>query len=162
MALTIHRYPRPLLLFDGLRASLGLSATLGPLLFLDVIPVLALFLGLLGGVFVLFAAQIVVQSLSTIEVSDQHIVIRGLNAKTLDWRDLSTLKLAFYASARQRGEGWYRLSLSGAGTILKLESTIEGFETIVLAASDAARSAGIMLDPTTGENLTALGYETDR
>ena len=145
-------------MFDGLRACLGLLVTLGPLFFLDVVPLLKLVFVVLGGIFILFALQVGAQSLSWIELSDRRIAIRGPIGKSMNWSDLSMLKLAHYTSARRSRQGWYRLSLYGAGETLRLESTIDGFDVIIAAARKAALSAGVALDPTTSENLTTLGY----
>ena len=132
--------------------------TLLPLLFMEVAPTLKLVLGALGGIFILFAFQVGAQSLSSVELSDRRIVIRGPMGRSIDWSDLSMLKLAHYSSARRREEGWYRLTLYGAGRTLKLESTINRFDLIIAAARNAAMSADVVFDPTTSENLTALGY----
>jgi hypothetical protein len=159
-AMTVHRYPAWSLLGDGIRAGLGLFASWGPLLFIDVAPLLWPLLVGLGIVFLLFAGQVLLQSLSTIELSGQGIVIRGPFTKVLRWCELSKLKLSHYASAR-RSKGWFRLSLRGADDVLKLESTIEGFDRIVAMAREAAESANLTLDPATSDNLATLRRQRD-
>ncbi len=156
--MTIHRYPTSSLLFDGLRALFGAAATLGPCIFLEAAPAVRTVLGLIGLVFVLFGCRVMMQALSSIQVTGQAIAVHGPFAKTLPWRDLSALKLAHYAAPRRGAEGWYQLTLSGAGQVLRLESTLEGFDQVVDSAFDAARSAELSLDPTTSENLKTLGY----
>jgi hypothetical protein len=157
--LTVHRYPTPALLADGVRAGFGLAATIGPLLFLEVALPLGVVLGVLGVIFLAFAIRVAARSLSSVELSKRGIAIRGPMGRALEWRQLRQLKLAHYAPPRRRSEGWFQLSLAGDGPVLlRLESTIDGFDAILAEALEAARANGIDLDPATGGNLAALGH----
>lgn len=161
-ALSIHRYPASSLLSDGLRAAFGLATTFGPLLLLDVARFLALILAGLGLVFAIFALKLVVQGLSSIELSDDGIFRHGPIALSLDWRDVTSLRLTHYATPRRPSDGWYQLTLAGDTGAFKVNSTIDGFDDIVAAAVEAAEVAGVALDPATGENLKGLGRGADR
>ncbi len=160
--MSIHRYPTPSLLLDSLRAGFGIAVTLGPLFFLDVAPPVALILGGLGAIFLIFALRLAQQSLSSIELSSGGISRHGPIARKLGWSDVTSLKLAHYGAPRRASDGWYQLNLRGGGGVLKVDSTIEGFDDIVASAIGAARQGGLVLDPATIENLKALGHGDGR
>ncbi|MDH3663375.1 MAG: hypothetical protein OEU92_25730 [Alphaproteobacteria bacterium] len=160
--MSIHRYPLSSLLFDGLRTAFGLAATFGPLLALDVVRPLALILAGLGAVFLVFALKLAEQGLSSIELSDDGISRRGPMARRLAWRGVTSLKLAHYAAPRRPSDGWYQLTLTGDGGVLKVDSTIDGFSGIVAAAVEAAEASDVAFDPVTGENLKAFGLGAGR
>lgn len=160
--MSIHRYPLSSLLLDALRSVAGLAATLGPLAFLDVVWPLTLILLALGLVFFIFAIRLVLQSLSSIELSDEGIASRGLFGRTMNWPELTSLKLAHYGVPRRPSEGWYQLTIKGGGCVLKLDSTIDGFDDIVSVATRAANVRGVVFDPATGENLKSVGCLADR
>lgn len=160
-AMTIRRYPKSLLLWDVLRALIGLALTAGPLAFLDVAGPLAMLLGGIALIFLVFSVKIFLQALSSLELSRHGIGFRGLTQRRLSWDDLMDLRLTYYAPARRRAKGWYQLTLTGGGHRYRLDSTIEGFGEFVQAAVTAARNRGLLLDRTTSENLATLGYRTE-
>lgn len=158
--LSIHRYPAPSLLFDSLRTAFGIMATIGPLCFLEVAWPVALILGGSGLVFLVFALRLAQQSLSSIELSSEGISRHGPAARTLPWPDVTSLKLAHYGAPRRSSNGWYQLRLRGKGAILKVDSTIGGFDDIVASAVEAASAKGLVFDPATVENVKSLEQET--
>ncbi|MEM7044986.1 MAG: hypothetical protein AAF543_19435 [Pseudomonadota bacterium] len=160
--MSIHRYPLPSLLVDGLRAIVGMMATLGPLIFLDPIWPLAAILGGLGFIFAVFGLKLLQQSFSSIEISDDGIAGHGPVVKAMAWSDITTLKLAHYATPRRPLEGWYQLILKGRGGAFKIDSTIEGFDLIVGMAAQEAETSGVVFDPTTSENLRILRQQGGR
>ncbi len=160
--LSIHRYPTPSLLLDSLRAGFGIAVTLGPLFFLDVASPVALILGGLGAIFLIFALRLAQQSLSSIELSSAGIVRHGPVARTLPWSDLTSLKLARYGVPRRPADSWYHLMLRGCRGVLRVDSTIDGFDDIVASAAEAARQNELVLDPATVENLRVLGHGSGR
>lgn len=158
--MSVHRYSRESLLFDGLRAAFGIACTLGPLVFLDLSWPITLILTGLGAVFSFFALKVAEQGLCPIELSAEGIASSGPVVRRLTWDSMTTLKLACYATPRRPSDGWYQLTLSGHGPSLKVDSTIGGFEDIVAAAVKAAEVGRITLDPTTEENLKSLGHRS--
>lgn len=160
--LTTYRYPKPMLLSDGFRSAAGIALTIGPLIFLPVAKPLAFVLGGIGSVFALFALRVMMQGVTSIELSSHGITRQGPSRRFLAWNDLLALKLAYYAPARRRSKGWYQLTLAGVGHRLKLESTIDGFDDIVRAALKAASEGGLVVDPATSANLAALGHQERR
>jgi hypothetical protein len=77
------------------------------------------------------------------------------------WRDIASLELRYFATKRDRSEGWMQLTLKSADATLRLESALEGFENITRAAAQAAAQRGLPLSPPTLENLRALELPTD-
>lgn len=160
-AVTTCRYPKPLLLWDALRALVGLALTTGPLAFLDVAEPMAILLGGIALIFFAFSVKVFLQGVSSVELSRQGLAFQGLSQRRLSWGDLMDLRLAYYAPARRRVNGWYQLTLIGEGHRYRLDSTIEGFDEIVQAAFTAARNRGLTLDRTTSENLATLDRRTE-
>ena len=160
--MSIHRYPVPSLLSDSLRAVFGITVTLGPLFSLNVALPAALILGGLGLIFLTFAFKLVQQSLSSIELSSEGIARHGLVAQKITWPNVTSFKLAHYGAPRKPSSGWYQLMLRGSGGILRVDSTINGFEDIVASAVEAARKSGLILDPATAENLRVLGHKASQ
>lgn len=156
--LSIHHYAVTSLLGDSVRALVGIGATLGPLAFLDVVWPLIIVLGSLAAVFLAFACRVVGHGLCSIELSDHGIAKHGPVGRSLAWPDVTALKLAHYAAPKRSKSGWYLLTLAGGGRVLKVESTIEGFDDIVTAAVSAARRRGVAIDTVTQENLKGLGH----
>lgn len=113
-------------------------------------------------VFLAFASRLAAQSLCIIELSDDGISSRGLGVRSLIWRDMTSLRLAHYAAPRRRSEGWYQLTIKGDDCVLKVDSTIDGFDDIVKTAKRAAEAVHLDLDPATGENLNDFQYVGDR
>ena len=150
-----YRYPAQTLLIDGLRACFGLSITFGPLFFLAVSRPLAVVLLGLGFVFLWFGCQLFAQSMMSISPRADGLAISGLRNWSFAWRDLSTLKLAYYAPIRRQHEGWYRLTLIGTKGKLRFDSTLEGFHDLLQSAVTAAAQAKLEFDPSTRENLSA-------
>lgn len=150
-----YRYPWRILTLDGLRASIGILVTLGPLCFLAVGRPLATLLGGVGLIFLWFGIRIVAQSMVSIMPSSEGLQCIGLRRRFLRWQDLTGIKLAYYAPIRRRNAGWYQLTLVGRNGVLRLDSTLIGFDELLRSATDAAVHARLALDPSTRENLAA-------
>lgn len=130
-----------------------MSATFGPLIFFEVALPLAIILGFLGLIFLLFALRLIEQMLFSIELTEAGICRHGPIVRTVGWQDLTSLKLAHFAARRRPSDGWYQLSIRTKNDALKIDSTIDGFEAILGAAAKAADEGRLALDPATGENL---------
>jgi hypothetical protein len=177
--MSTHRYPISSLYSDYLRVAIGLSLTMGPLLLLDLAPVIAWLLAGLAVLFVWFGLRTGVRQLSSVEITPRAIAIRGPLGGDLAWDELTRMKLAYYAprsrsSVRrrdrhhERGErddsqrGWLQLTLQGArGRPIRIESTLEGFDQVLRRAMAVVTRKQLGLDPTTMANLAALGLDLD-
>ncbi len=95
------------------------------------------------------------------QLSDEGLAVTALQYKTIYWQDVASLELRYFATKRDRSQGWMQLTLKNADTTLRLESTLEGFEEITRAAARAASRRELSLSPSTLENLRALDLPTD-
>lgn len=151
----VYRYPKHVLLLDGLRAGFGILVTFGPLLFLDVGRIMALVLATVGFLFLWFGGRVLSQWFFSVAPSSEGLQKGGASRFFLAWKDLKTLKLAHYAPVRRRQTGWYQLTLSTGDGRISVESTLEGFDDLLRLALEAATDAGLTFDPSTRDNLTA-------
>ena len=69
------------------------------------------------------------------------------------------LSLRYYTTRRDKLDGWMLLKLKGNESVLTLDSSLDGFDDIVLRALEAARANGVALTAATLANLPALGIE---
>ncbi len=152
-ALSLHRYPRTSLVTDGLRSAFGLAVCFGPLIFFDVAWPLAIVLGGMGIIFLIFTFRLVEQHWSSIELTKNGICLNGPRSHRLEWSELTALRLSHYGAARRSSPGWYQLSIHAQSGGLQIDSTIDRFGDIVTMATKAARDRALVLDPATTENL---------
>jgi hypothetical protein len=153
-----YRYPTTALASDYLRVVLGLAATAGPLVALDLAGAVRVLLSGLVLVFGWFGVRTVLRQLSWVELSARDLALCGPLERRLVWQRLERLKLAYYAPRRARQDGWLQLTLQGdRGRPIRLDSTLSGFDDILRRAVSVARLKQLILDPTTQANLAALG-----
>lgn len=157
-----HRYQRQAIYLDYGRAGLGFSVTFGPLLFLDLMPALAWPFGLLGLLFLWFGVRTGIRHASAVRITPEQIELAGPKAKTIPWRDLQDVRLAYFSPRRARSDGWLQLTLRGRDRgALKVDSTLERFDDVLERVQDAALANQLSLEPVTAANFAALGLEPD-
>lgn len=161
MRATPHRYPAASLAADYARAGAGLAFTALPLAAVPAAPPVAWIMGGLACLFAAYAARTGLRHMTRISMDEEALRADGPLAAEVRWADLRTLRLAYYASRRERksGRGWMQLKLRGAGRSLAVDSTIGGFDAIVRYAVVAARENGLPFDPATAANLQSLGVD---
>jgi hypothetical protein len=153
-----YRYPATTLMPDYLRVGVGLAVTAGPLLALDLAVAVTTLLVVLGSLFAWFGVRTAVRQLSRVELSPTEIAVSGPAPQRLSWQELRRLQLAYYAPRRARRDGWLQLTLRGpAGAVIRVDSTLDGFEQVLHRSMLAAAANRLTLDPTTEANLAALG-----
>jgi uncharacterized membrane protein len=152
-----HRYSGRVLTADYLRAGLGLAVTAGPVLLLDPAPPVAAVLGTLAVLFAAFALRTGVRHLTVIEVTDDGIVAQGPIPCRIAWRDVTRLRLDYFAIRREPRRGWMQLKIRGRTRRIRIDSTIDGFEYLAAAVADTARAHAIPLNDTAVANFGALG-----
>ena len=116
-----------------------------------------------GGFSALFAIYMVrtwIRSATVILIDDIGIRAQGPRSAALPWSDLGELELRYFSTRRDRNGGWMQLTLGEdrktGKTRIAIESTLEDFEGLALAAGAAAERNGLALSETTKDNLTAL------
>lgn len=154
------RYPRAILLGDAARAAIGLCVALIPLLFAHPAPWLFWLLGLGAFLFLIFALRTGLRALSRYRLEPDGLVRAGPRPHRIAWDGLRAVKLRYYATKRNRSNGWFVLTLKGADGRLQIESTLPEFETIAARAFLAAEARGLVLDMATLDNFAALGLRS--
>ncbi|MGF1562422.1 MAG: hypothetical protein ACFB3T_09620 [Geminicoccaceae bacterium] len=157
--MSVHRYPHKTLLADDFRAALGLSLTAGPLVLMQVWRPIAIVLAGLALIFLWFAWRCWQRHRQSIELTQRGVQQYGPGATHIDLDELRSMHLAFYGprkSDEPLQHGWFRLTLADHRRKLGIESTIEGFDTILDHALEAAAARELVLDPTTHANLERL------
>ncbi len=155
----IHRYPRGAVIADYARALAGMALTLIPLAFVNIGCVMVYILAGLGALFLLFGFRTVLRHLTHVEVSTGGIRIAGPAGRAIRWRDLDDMSLRYYTTRRDKLDGWMLLKMRGKGSVVTLDSSLDGFDDIVRRAVAAARANGIALEPGTLANLPAMGID---
>jgi len=156
-----HRYPERAIYADYLRAAGGLALTAGPLLALDLAAAVGAVFGALALLFGWFAWRTWVRHRSSIAVSAEGVERAGPRPCRIAWRDLERVRLAYYAPRRAQDQGWFQLTLRGRrGGVLRVDSSLEGFDHLLAQVLEHARDRRLAFDDTTACNLEALGLST--
>ncbi len=145
------------LIGDYIRAGAGFGGALVALAIADTPPAVTAVLAGCAGLFAAFAAATVAAHATRVEVDEQGVRTRGIRPRSLHWRELDRFRLAFYATRRDRSDGWMRLTLAARGQRIAVESRLDGFDALAARAAEAAWFNGIAIDPASAANLTALG-----
>ena len=83
----------------------------------------------------------------------------GLLQTSIWWSKLDRMKVSYYSTSRDGRGGWMQLELRAGWSSLRVDSRVEGFSELVVAAAKAAEMRCLSLDPATSANLQALGIE---
>lgn len=152
-----HRYPSRAVFSECACAALGLLFALGPFAVAPPLAPVAGVLAALAALFAAFGARALLRHRTCLHLSARGLTVDGPLPRHLPWARLTRCSLGYYSTRRDRRGGWMQLKLEAQARRLRIDSRIEGFETIVRRAADAARARGLAFDPATVENLRALG-----
>ena len=80
------------------------------------------------------------------------------------WDEVSNIRLRYYSTQRDKTKrdfkrGWMELKLIGPAGKLRIDSDVQGFDTIMRAVSQAVGRRRLELDEMTRENLRAFAPE---
>jgi hypothetical protein len=163
-------YPARALLGDYLRSGLGILLTLPPALAVPLGSVAQYVLGALVALFATFGARTLIRQSSTVAIEPVAITVSALRRTRLEWARLRSVKLNYYSTRGDRGEGWMQLTLKGTGGpdggTIRVDSSLDGFVEVARAAADAARAPAeggkpIALSETTRVNFASLGIAAE-
>jgi hypothetical protein len=149
-------YPARRLIGDYVRAASGLLLTAGPAVLLPAGSYGFILLGAGAALFAALAGQTCLRQLTSVRVDEEGIEA-GPGGTRIRWRDLSGVKLSYFSTRRDGRGGWMQLSLQGGRGRIRLDSRLEGFETVVGLAARWALENRIALSPASTSNLKALG-----
>lgn len=159
-----HRYPWPALRGDYIRAAIGaVVAAGGAVLTADNAYVCGAFAAC-GLLFLLFGARTAWRQYAAYLLDGEGLTRHppiGAPA-TVRWDALDKLSMRFYSTKRDRSQGWMQLTLSGGGSRISLDSTIDDFDAIARATARAAMRNRVALRSSTLANLEAIGINTAR
>lgn len=155
----IYRYPKSAVFADYARALAGMALMFGPLAVFKIGSVMVYILAGLGALFLLFGLRTILRHLTHVEVSAGGLRIAGPVGRAIRWRDLDDMSLRYYTTRRDKLDGWMLLKLKGKGSVISLDSSMDGFDDIVHRALAAARDNRVALEPGTLSNLPAMGIE---
>ena len=156
----VHAYPASALVGDYLRAGAGFLPSAAILLLVPVGVGGAVVLGGLAVLFGAFGLSTLLRHLTRIERGEEGLVAAGPRPRTIAWNALDRMTLAYYATARDRKNGWLQLELRAGVARVRVDSRIDGFAELVGVAASAAARRDLPLSEATLANLAALGVGT--
>lgn len=156
-AASVHAYATAAMAGDYLRSAAGLVPSGLLLATVPVGAVAAVVLGGFAALFGIFGARTLLRHSTRIEMTPQGVRAIGPWPQAILWSELDRLRLSYYSTRRDRNSGWMQLELGAGRTRLRMDSRIEGFETVVRRAALAAMARGLPLNDSTASNLEALG-----
>lgn len=149
------RYARPALYADYARALVGVGVCVLPLLFVAS-NALTLALAVLGVLFLLFGVRTLIRQATEIVVDEAGIAAQGPFGGRIAWDRLERLKLAYYATRRDRKGGWMHMTLAGDGCTLRLDSSLDRFNDVARLAARAGAARNLDVSDATRANFAAL------
>ncbi|MGE4219813.1 MAG: hypothetical protein AB7G39_10230 [Alphaproteobacteria bacterium] len=156
--MSLHRYPLHALRGDLAGSALGIALAGGSLLAARPGWAGTLLLGGLAVLFAGFLARTVARLRQAVELAPDALRLTGPGIRrAIPWTAVEAVALRYFATRRDRSGGWLALSVRGAGTTIRIESQIDGFETILARVAEAARATGAAMTEDTAGNLSALG-----
>ena len=151
-----HRYPLAALLPDYGRGLIGAALSGGAWSLAPAAPAAIVIFGGLTGLFLVFTMRNAWRHRMRVTLDGEALAVDGVRRRTVAWRELSGLRLRYYATRRNRQGGWMTLQLKAGRTRIALDSSLTGFPDIVARAVQAARQNAVALDAVTIANLEAL------
>ncbi|HJU19410.1 MAG TPA: hypothetical protein VJ770_23390 [Stellaceae bacterium] len=155
--MTVHAYPLAALRGDYLRAAAGLLPCLAILALVPLVPLATAAVGGFAALFAGFAIRTALRQWTRIEMTETALLASGLRGATIPWTALDGMKLAYYSTRRESGDGWMQLVLRAGRARLSVDSRIDGFPRLVARAARAAAARRLPLNRATLANLEALG-----
>lgn len=155
MTTNTFQYPFNSVAADYARAGIGLIIVLLVVLLFSVAFIPGMILLLLAVVFAGFGLQTLLRHRTTFKVSDEEIVARPWGTR-LRWRELTDVRLEYYALERNSKRGWMQLTLQSGRRRLRMDSRLNGFLEVAQRAADSAHANQLRLSPTTMTNFSAL------
>jgi hypothetical protein len=150
-------YPAKAVMGDYVRAGIGVLFTGVPALSLGEWTFAHWLLVPLCTLFLVFAWRTRVRQTTAIEWDDTGLSLSGAAQVRLRWDQVRSLRLAFYATGRDRTGGWMQLTLkSDAGKIVA-DSAADNFSAFAARAVAAAQAHDLTLDDVTCANFQAIG-----
>ncbi|MDP6602769.1 MAG: hypothetical protein QGG17_01095 [Rhodospirillales bacterium] len=159
--MSVHAYPVRAIRADYMRAGIGVVCFLAPLAVGGVAwPVAAVF-ATCAVLFAVFGLRAMGRQATRVSVTETGVSADGWRPLHIAWGEMSAMSLGYYSTRREKGKGWMQLRLKGEAGTVRVESTIEDFDSVVRTAARASSANGVVLNRATRSNLQALGIALD-
>ncbi len=150
-------YPAKAVMGDYARAAIGVFFTGVPALSLGqwtfahwvLVPLCLLFL--------VFGWRTRVRQQTAIVWDDTGLSLSGSAQASVRWDQVRSLKLAFYATGRDRTGGWMQLTLKSDAAKFVADSAADNFPAFAARAALAAQAHDLPIDEISRANFNALG-----
>ena len=120
--MSLHRYPRSVLVQDDVRAAAGLAVTVG-VLSVARLPAAVIYVFVaLTALFAAFAVRTIARHFAVLEVSEAGVRTTGPAGGSIDWEELQDLRLRYYSPRRDRENGWMHLKIKGRHATIRIDS----------------------------------------
>ena len=153
-------YPFRALAADYARGGGGFALMLAIWLMLPGETHIHVIFGGLTLLFALFTIRTVWRQLSEYELRPEGVEQVKPLRRVLLWDRLDSLRLRYYAVRRNREGGWMTLTMRAGDVRCAVDSSLDGFETLVAAAANAAAMRRLSIDIATRANLEALALDS--
>tara|TARA_Y100000746_G_scaffold23763_1_gene18193 strand:- start:841 stop:1350 length:510 start_codon:yes stop_codon:yes gene_type:complete len=144
---------------DYIKSSIGMALPVVVLFFFSDLLGLFWISAIIFLLFFIIFIRTLIRHFTRITISEKCIKVRMFRERELSWRNLSGLQVYYYKAWRFGGDNWMRVVLRDSNIKLAIESSLEGFEHIVLKAKLSAKENKLKLSPVTISNLTFIGLE---
>ncbi len=153
-----HHYARQGLYGDYARAGAGLALTVGPLAATGATGAGAYILVGLAAVFAAFGIRTFVRQHTAVVMDEEGVSTAGIRRVTVRWQGLRRVKLSYFSTRRDRQRGWMQLMLRGDTGMIRVDSSLEGFEALVARTAEVLNARGLKVSDTTAANFAAYGH----
>ncbi len=150
-----YRYRSAVLAGDYVRAGIGAAMCVAPLLVVAT-NTFTWLLAAVGGLFVMFGVRTAIRQTTEYTLDDNGLDARGPMGTRVDWATMRGLRLAYYATRRDRQGGWMQMNLHGAAGTIRIDSGLDGFDEIARAAARAVAEHGLPVSDATRANFAAM------
>ena len=156
--MTTLSYPWESVLRDYAGSLGGLALSIGPLIALDPPALPSVLLAVMAVVFAIYGGLTIDRHFSRVVVDDHAIGVRSIRSMNVSWNDLDDIRLRYYSTRRDGARGWMTIRLGQGRKHIRIESSLDRFETVLEHAARAVRANGLALDDVTARNFAATGY----
>ena len=141
---------------DYLISGAGFTLSFWPLAAFDLPAVTSVVLGVLSLAFAAYGAAMLRRQCMRVE-TDGDGVSFSPPRRRIAWNEITRFGLAYFSTRRDGARGWMELKVGSRAATLRVDSRLERFNELVDRVWSAASRLGFEPDPSTRENLRALG-----
>ena len=141
---------------DYLISGAGFALTFPPLVVFDLPSVTTAILGLMSVAFAAYGLVMLRRQSMRVGIDGDGVWFSPPRRR-IAWNEINRFGLAYFSTRRDGARGWMELKLASPVATLRVDSRLDRFVELVGLAWTAASRHGVEIDPSTRENLEALG-----